>query len=362
MRLQLSDQSVEESHDLMEKPLRVGVEIATQIDIGIASHVVLAKLWLLIQQYGLIVIKNQQKIKNYPKLFEAFTQKLANVAANRPAEVFASQQFEVKSTQPERLPEAPSVRRIGNLHDFGGLFHANFGHAGYHWHMDGNFVPRKNTIPLSDGVPKESTIPPLLTFLYAVIPAEGADTVFASGINNYDRLTKEQQTLAENLRVVLSNKFRSGNGFCFDYSNGLRMAPSGLKLQNGITSERPATWTLSERTVDLVSIDPKSGKKMILLTAVSVDHVITKDGRKFDEQQSRDILEELLTPGTNPEIRYSHPWQEGDLLIWNNASVMHTASPASHYKGKPRSMWQVVTRAPLNSEDEASSQSIKQRP
>ena len=38
------------------------------------------------------------------------------------------------------------------------------------------------------------------------------------------------------------------------------------------------------------------------------------------------LLADLLDRATRPELIYSHPWQAGDVVIWDNRSVLHRAT------------------------------------
>jgi alpha-ketoglutarate-dependent taurine dioxygenase len=43
---------------------------------------------------------------------------------------------------------------------------------------------------------------------------------------------------------------------------------------------------------------------------------------------------QLVAAIENPAIQYMHEWEEGDLLIWDNTSVMHRGMGG--YKDYPR--------------------------
>jgi alpha-ketoglutarate-dependent taurine dioxygenase len=37
------------------------------------------------------------------------------------------------------------------------------------------------------------------------------------------------------------------------------------------------------------------------------------------------LLKELVAHATKPEFVYTHKWQKGDLLLWDNCVVQHNA-------------------------------------
>ena len=44
-------------------------------------------------------------------------------------------------------------------------------------------------------------------------------------------------------------------------------------------------------------------------------------------EEGRALLKELLDHVTQPEFRYRHEWQEGELVVWDNRCVLHRATP-----------------------------------
>jgi len=43
--------------------------------------------------------------------------------------------------------------------------------------------------------------------------------------------------------------------------------------------------------------------------------------------EGRALLKELLDHATQPAFVYRHEWCEGDLVVWDNRSVLHRATP-----------------------------------
>ena len=54
-------------------------------------------------------------------------------------------------------------------------------------------------------------------------------------------------------------------------------------------------------------------------------HVETIEGMDTDE--ARTLVDELIEQATAREHVYSHRWQVGDLLIWDNRCVLHRGTP-----------------------------------
>jgi len=46
-----------------------------------------------------------------------------------------------------------------------------------------------------------------------------------------------------------------------------------------------------------------------------------------EDTERRMRRDELTEFATQPEFVYSHKWQEGDLVVWDNRTTMHRATP-----------------------------------
>ena len=71
----------------------------------------------------------------------------------------------------------------------------------------------------------------------------------------------------------------------------------------------------------LVQVNPKNGKKSMLIGA----HAAFIDG--WSEEDSRELLDELVERASPPQNIYSHEWQDGDVIVWDNRCVLHRATP-----------------------------------
>jgi alpha-ketoglutarate-dependent taurine dioxygenase len=47
----------------------------------------------------------------------------------------------------------------------------------------------------------------------------------------------------------------------------------------------------------------------------------------MDPGESRAILDELLEWSTQPRFCYTHDWEVGDLVMWDNTGILHRALP-----------------------------------
>jgi taurine dioxygenase len=47
---------------------------------------------------------------------------------------------------------------------------------------------------------------------------------------------------------------------------------------------------------------------------------------KLSDAQGFELIDELYAHASQPRYEYRHRWQLGDLVIWDNRSVMHQAN------------------------------------
>ncbi len=70
----------------------------------------------------------------------------------------------------------------------------------------------------------------------------------------------------------------------------------------------------------LVETHPVTGRKTLYLSS----HIGAIEGMPIPE--ARAFLRDLTEHATQPQFVYSHTWQVGDLVMWDNRTVMHRAT------------------------------------
>ena len=162
--------------------------------------------------------------------------------------------------------------------------------ANKEWHSDSSFkkIPSKLSILSSK-----------------MIPSNGGNTEFLSMRAAYN-------SLPENLKLNIEDKV------CWhDYSHGrLKIDP------NLVTSEEKKA--LPPVKQKLVLNNKKYGKSLYLGA-----HCSKIDG--MTENESQNLLKEIYEFVDNKSFVYSHVWKPYDLIMWDNRSVLHRATPI---KGK----------------------------
>ena len=152
--------------------------------------------------------------------------------------------------------------------------------------------------------------PSMATILYAVKnPNQGGDTEFANMVAAYETLPAAMKKRIAGLKGIhavskLKNK---------------RVTVSPRRPDGQDFYERQKS--LPDRIWPLVRTHPVTGKKALYL---SPRFTIGIDG--VEEAEADEILDFLFAHQIKPEFVYRHKWRDGDLVMWDNRSVIHHAT------------------------------------
>ena len=155
------------------------------------------------------------------------------------------------------------------------------------WHYDQIYLPK----------------PAVGSLLMAdILPPEGGNTEFADMCAAFDALPETTQAKLEG---CLANQ-------SYEAFNQAYSVPTNNKQK--------------ARSPDihhpLVRTHPVTGKKALYLCPG-----MTTDIVGWDAEESAEMLAFLFDWTTRPEFVYSHEWQPGDALLWDNACTMHRRDP-----------------------------------
>ena len=155
------------------------------------------------------------------------------------------------------------------------------------WHTDSSF----------------KRVPAMASLLSArEVPPEGGETEFASTRVGYARLPEATRALIEGRTAIHS----------FVYSRGL--VGEGLLTPEHAAQVPPVPQAL-------VRVNPANGRKNFFVGS----HACEIAGMPTDE--ARVLLRDLLELATTPDIVYTHRWQPGDLVMWDNRCMLHRGRP-----------------------------------
>jgi alpha-ketoglutarate-dependent 2,4-dichlorophenoxyacetate dioxygenase len=155
------------------------------------------------------------------------------------------------------------------------------------WHSDSSF----------------KKVPAMASLLSArEIPPEGGETQFASMRVAYERLPEDMRRFLEGKVAVHS----------FVYSRGL---VDGELMPPDHAAQVPPVRQALVRT------NPANGRKAFYVGSHACEIV------GMPTAEARALLRELREAATRPELVYTHRWQVGDLVMWDNRCALHRGRP-----------------------------------
>jgi taurine dioxygenase len=162
-----------------------------------------------------------------------------------------------------------------------------------HWHTDGSFL----------------AMPTDATFLHAVVvPDDGGHTKFANARAALAALPGETRDMVAGLRATHS----FGREF-----GGLR--EKSRRVDAVAAAAERVRFPMVEH--DLARRHPVCGERALYLNELCLDRIVG-----LAEDEGRELLASLYQHLLQPCFIYEHEWQVGDLLIWDNPSLLHRAT------------------------------------
>ena len=204
-----------------------------------------------------------------------------------------------------RLANHPEILIVSNvLDDEGKAIGAQ--DAGRFWHSDLSYK-------------KE---PSMLSALYALeVPVKDGrvlgDTSFASTTAAYAALPDEMKERLKTLKNVHSYRFYRDKNLKAqkeEQAQGLRVVQEHV-----LTEEQLAS--VPDVEVPVVRTHPVTGRKGLFLNEAHTSRIVG-----LSSEESEALLSQLYRHIVQPEFVYTHHWQAGDLLMWDNAAVQHKAT------------------------------------
>jgi len=157
--------------------------------------------------------------------------------------------------------------------------------------------------------------------------AAGA-TAFASGRTAFDLLSIGDRRACVNTRVRYASKPFQASMNLANNDNGLRVVnDTGDGVENKIGSSPvddpvakiyPIVWTCQETGKHALMPHPRC------LHSLEVDAGDNTEILSLEESRAR--VEALMRPAISPHRVYVHNWAPGDLVLWNNHSIWHSAT------------------------------------
>jgi taurine dioxygenase len=204
-----------------------------------------------------------------------------------------------------RLKDHPEILIISNLLDDNGNAIGSQD-AGRFWHSDLSYK-------------KE---PSMLSALYSLeVPVKDGrvlgDTSFASTTAAYEALPQDTKQRIDGLKNVHSYRFYRSKNI---EAQKQEQARGGRVIQEHVLTDEQLK-SVPDVETPIVRTHPVTRRKGLFVNEAHTSHIVG-----VSAEESERLLSELYAHVIKPEFVYTHHWQPGDLLMWDNAAVQHKAT------------------------------------
>lgn len=178
--------------------------------------------------------------------------------------------------------------------------------AGSYFHTDYSYLP----------------VPARATTLYSrVVPRSGGETLFANQQAAYDDLPEAMKRRIEPLLAI------------HHYGNRHDVNQSSRTAASVLSAEQKAKMPVI--THPIARPHPVTGRKALYAVSGSSFGIV---GMADDE--ARELLDELAAHSTQPRYQLRFKYGVGDVVIWDNAALLHSATLIDPYDA--RTLWRVT--------------------
>ena len=259
---------------------RLGVEVLQGHNLTNLSDRQITEFKESLWEHGVVVVRKQKLTAGQLEQFA--TRTFGNFLPR-------IQPFEL---DPEIDPalQSPHTAILGN---YKGLGQEISGKLAWQWHHD------KDRLPMAEGLDMNELY---VVMLYGLkVPPEGLDgqphtTNFLDMIEAYNNLSPKQQQELEHISLYHSSPVRPGTIMSADVP----------KKAHPIISQHKVT-----------------NKKGLYLGSSSAIPV----GMENEQDEAESFWQRLFQTVLETTPIYSHSWQPGDIVFWDNSQVMHSGTP-----------------------------------
>ena len=188
-----------------------------------------------------------------------------------------------------QLPGHPEILQISNIRENGQPI--GLGDAGAFWHSDLSY----------------KAVPSLGSLLHArELPRLGGDTHFAN-------MHLAWETLPADLQARLL-PLKAEHTYVKRYEEQRAKAP----WRPALTQQQLAE--VSPVVHPVVATHPENGRRSLFVNEHFTSRIVG-----LPRQESDELLQYLFAHSIQPEFIYTHNWEEDDIVLWDNRSVIHLA-------------------------------------
>jgi taurine dioxygenase len=271
----------------------IGAEI-DDIDLADASsRDLVAQIEQELGRYGVLIFRNQNRLT--PEQHIAFSSLFG------PLEIHVQRKFLLK--------DHAEILIVSNVVEGGepiGLVD-----AGRYWHSDLSYKAE----------------PSLGSLLHAQeLPKVGGDTLFASGKAAFAALPEREASRL--LGLFAEHDYKARNAEQSSATGGLRPTLDAAQAQSVPAVAHP-----------VVRRHEVTGTPVLFVSEGFTTRILD-----IPEAESRALLTELFAHQTEARFQYRHVWKTGDLVFWDNRSVIHLATGVP--EGARRTLYRTTIRGP----------------
>jgi taurine dioxygenase len=201
-------------------------------------------------------------------------------------------------------PEDPNILILSNVKKDGQP--TGLQDAGSYFHTDYSYLQ----------------VPARATLLYSrAVPVIGGDTLFANQLAAYDDLPQAMKRRIEPLLAI--HHYGNRN----DLHEASRTAASVLN-----DAQKARLPVITHR---IARTHPITGRKALYAVSGSSFGIVG-----WREDEARALLDELAAHATQPKYRLSFKYGIGDVVIWDNAALLHSATLID--PDDARTLWRIT--------------------
>lgn len=255
----------------------LGVEVSgLDIDQLLNDDSVPQFIWSALREHGVLLFRG---LGFTPQTQLKFSERLGMVDAG------SSEEYGERGVQRVSL----DPKRNGGIETLKGTFN---------WHMDGCTLP-------------DGRYPSPATILTCDVKSEvGGQTSFASTRAFYATLDQKEKERLLNLRVIHS------------------ILGSRRRVFSNYTSEQEATWDAMGRREHPLVWKHQEGLPSLIIGGTSENIV------GWNLEEGVQFLDELAERAAAPDRIYTHEWDVGDTVIWDNPGMLHSVAPYPEDSGR----------------------------
>jgi taurine dioxygenase len=169
-------------------------------------------------------------------------------------------------------------------------------------------------------------VPARATTLYSIeVPAVGGDTLFANQYAAYDDLSSAAKRRIDPLVAI------------HHYGNRNNEDETTRTVASVLNDDQKEKMPLVTHPV--VRSHPVTGCKALYAVSGSSFGIVG-----MPDEEARGLLDELAAHATQPKYQLSLSYGVGDVVIWDNASLLHSATLVD--PSYPRTLWRITLKEP----------------